>query len=60
MEKHFKKIKGKDHVNFLEIGIYDGRSTIWFIENILTNPTSKIALIDKLLINQHMKILNII
>lgn len=34
-------------VEILEIGSFEGRSTIWFLENILTHDTSKITCIDR-------------
>jgi predicted O-methyltransferase YrrM len=33
-------------VRFLEIGSYEGRSTVWFLENILRHPGSTITCID--------------
>lgn len=33
-------------VNFLEIGSWEGRSTCWMLDNILTNTKSKITCID--------------
>ena len=40
------KLKGKENLNFLEIGSYEGRATSWLLDNILTHPSSKIACID--------------
>jgi hypothetical protein len=39
-------LKGKPNLHFLEIGSYEGRSTVWLLDNILTDPTSKISCID--------------
>jgi predicted O-methyltransferase YrrM len=39
-------LRGKENLKFLEIGSYEGRSTVWFLENILTHETSKITCID--------------
>lgn len=36
----------KENVIMLEIGTYEGRSALWFIENILTHETSSIICID--------------
>lgn len=36
----------KKQINFLEIGSFEGESTVWFIENVLTNENSKITCID--------------
>jgi Methyltransferase domain len=41
-----KEFKGKPDVSYLEIGTFEGRSALWLLENILTNPTSKITIID--------------
>lgn len=43
---HLEEFKHKPNLNFLEIGVYEGRSTIWLLENVLTDPTSKITCID--------------
>jgi len=37
---------GKPNVHFLEIGSYEGRSAVWFLQNILTNPTSTLDCVD--------------
>lgn len=41
LEEH----RGKP-VHYLEIGAFEGRSTLWFLENILTNERSQITVID--------------
>ena len=44
---HFlKELKDKPNLRFLEIGSYQGRSTVWLLENILTHDTSSITCID--------------
>ena len=45
-EQHLIEFKGKENVSVLEIGSFEGRSTIWFLENILTHPTSSITCVD--------------
>lgn len=40
--EHYKNKK----CNFLEIGTFEGRSAIWMLENILTNPDSKLTCVD--------------
>jgi predicted O-methyltransferase YrrM len=35
-----------NEIHILEIGSYEGRSTIWFLENILLHPSSTITCID--------------
>ena len=39
-KKLLKEFKGKPGVNYLEIGLFEGRSFFWMLENILTHPTS--------------------
>jgi predicted O-methyltransferase YrrM len=47
---HWRRIldryKGQPNVRALEIGSYEGRSTVWLLENILTHPTARIDCID--------------
>lgn len=43
---YLKELKNKPNLNFLEIGSFQGRSTVWLLENILTDSTSKITCID--------------
>jgi len=38
--------KDKPNVNYLEIGVFEGRSMIWMLENILTHRTSRATGID--------------
>lgn len=44
--KVLRKFKGKPDLLFLEIGCFEGRATLWLLENILTHPTSKIVVVD--------------
>lgn len=39
-------LKDKPNVRALEIGSFEGRSAIWFLENILTHPSSGILCVD--------------
>jgi predicted O-methyltransferase YrrM len=43
---YFKELKDKPNLHFLEIGSFQGRSTVWLLENILTDKTSTITCID--------------
>jgi len=36
-------------VKFLEIGCYEGRSSIWFVRNILTHPDASLTCVDPFL-----------
>jgi hypothetical protein len=44
--QELKEFKDKPDVHYLEIGTFEGRSALWVLENILTQPTSKITIID--------------
>lgn len=46
MEEHLLYLKGKRNLKFLEIGSCEGQSTLWFLTQILTDPTSSITCID--------------
>ena len=35
-EKILAPLKGKQGIHYLEIGVFEGRSAIWMLENILT------------------------
>lgn len=39
-------LKHKSDLNFLEVGCWEGRATCWLLENILTDSTSRITVID--------------
>jgi SAM-dependent methyltransferase len=41
-----KPYRGRPGVKYLEIGAYEGRSVIWLLENILTDPTSQVTAVD--------------
>lgn len=45
-EKVLAPYKGKPDVHYLEIGLYEGRSAIWVLENILTHPTARLTGVD--------------
>lgn len=38
--------KGKANLSYLEIGVYEGRSAIWMLENILTHSSARVTAID--------------
>lgn len=44
--RHLGEFRGKADVRALEIGSYEGRSALWFLEEILTHPTARITCID--------------
>jgi predicted O-methyltransferase YrrM len=37
---------GKPNLRYLEIGVFEGRSLFWMLENILTHPTARATAID--------------
>lgn len=43
--RHLEVFKGKP-IKALEIGSFEGRSSLWLMENILTNPKSKLTCVD--------------
>ena len=45
-ETFFIGYKGKQNLNFLEIGCFEGMATRWMLENILTDVSSRITVID--------------
>lgn len=44
--KHLACYAGKEDVALLEIGCFEGRSTLWFLQNILTHPSASITCVD--------------
>jgi predicted O-methyltransferase YrrM len=40
------EFKGRECVHLLEIGSHEGRSAKWFLDNILTHPTSYLTCVD--------------
>lgn len=46
LTKVLDRFKGKEHAVAIEIGCFEGRSAVWFFENILTHPTSFMYCID--------------
>jgi predicted O-methyltransferase YrrM len=45
-EKDLQEFKGKPNVHALEIGCFEGQSACWFLDNILTDPTSRLICVD--------------
>jgi predicted O-methyltransferase YrrM len=45
-EKVLADYKGKANISYLEVGLFEGRSFVWAIENIFTDPTSRLTGID--------------
>lgn len=45
-EKQLAPFKDQPQLNFLEVGSFEGKSTIWTLVNILTEPTSRMVCVD--------------
>ena len=45
-KKYLGGLAGRADARGLEIGCFEGRSTIWFLENVLTHPEARMACID--------------
>lgn len=43
---YLKDYKGKSDIQYLEIGVFEGSSFLWVLENILTDPSAKGTAID--------------
>jgi hypothetical protein len=43
---HLQAFAGREGVRLLEIGSYEGRSAVWFLEHVLTHPTSRLVSVD--------------
>ena len=39
-------LKGQPNVRALEIGCFEGQSACWFLDNVLTHPTSRLICVD--------------
>lgn len=48
-QEYLAPFKGEENLRFLEVGSLEGRSAIWFLENILTHPTASITCVDPFL-----------
>ena len=44
--QHLSELRGQENVRMLEVGSYEGRSAIWFLDNVLTHPSSTITCVD--------------
>jgi predicted O-methyltransferase YrrM len=45
-EQDLQEFKGRPDVHALEIGCFEGQSACWFLDNILTDPTSRLICVD--------------
>jgi predicted O-methyltransferase YrrM len=44
--KDLEHLKGQPDVRALEIGCFEGQSACWFLDNVLTHPTSRLICVD--------------
>jgi len=45
-EQDLREFKGQPNVHALEIGCFEGQSACWFLDNILTDSTSRLICVD--------------
>jgi hypothetical protein len=45
-KKLLEPLRGRPGVQYLEIGVFEGRSLIWMLENILTDATARATAVD--------------
>ena len=45
-KKYTESLAGMPDLKFLEVGSFEGLSTVWMLTNILTHPSSKILCVD--------------
>ncbi|WP_165226904.1 class I SAM-dependent methyltransferase [Aquisphaera insulae] len=48
-ERVLAPFQGKPGVQYLEVGLYEGRSAVWMLEHVLTHPTARLTGIDPFL-----------
>jgi predicted O-methyltransferase YrrM len=46
LRTYLEPLKGQDNLVFMEIGSFEGRSAIWFLENLLTGKNCGIICVD--------------
>jgi len=39
-------MKGKPDLNYLEVGVFEGQTVAWMLENVLTHPTARLTGVD--------------
>jgi predicted O-methyltransferase YrrM len=45
-EQALADYKGKPNLNYLEVGVFEGRSALWMLDNVLTDPSCHATLCD--------------
>lgn len=54
-ETHLSHLKNKPNITGLEIGVYQGRSTCWLLDNIFTHPSARLVAVDPFTGNEENK-----
>jgi hypothetical protein len=44
--RFLEPFRGRSNLNYLEVGVFEGRATVWMVENILSDPSSRITALD--------------
>ena len=44
--RFLEPFRGRSDLNYLEVGVFEGRATVWMVENILSDPSSRITALD--------------
>jgi hypothetical protein len=44
--RHLRHLQGQPGVRMLEIGVFEGRSTVWLLQNLLTGPEARLDCIE--------------
>ena len=45
-KKWLKPFTGEKNINGIEVGCFEGQSSKWFLDNVLTDPTSSLTCVD--------------
>jgi predicted O-methyltransferase YrrM len=45
-QRELAPMAGAAGLRFAEVGVYEGRATVWFLRNVLTHPSARIDCID--------------
>ncbi|WP_185155389.1 class I SAM-dependent methyltransferase [Rudanella paleaurantiibacter] len=45
-EQWFTRYRNAPNLRILEIGSFEGRSAVWFLQNVLTHPTAQLVCVD--------------
>jgi SAM-dependent methyltransferase len=45
-QKVLAPYKGKPNLHYLEVGVFEGRAAFWMLENILTDPSASLTVMD--------------